>query len=54
MTCDLFTQASDTVADIIQCITELSKLYFTKTEGIAPLFGKQIVQTLAEIIKRAD
>jgi len=51
---DMFTSAAEIVADIIVCITELSKLFFTKTEGISPLFLKTIVQILTEIIKRAD
>lgn len=51
---DLFTSASEVVADIIVCITELSKLFFTKAEGISPLFSKTIILTLTDVIKRAD
>ena len=52
--CDLFSQAQEVVADLIQVISELSKIYFTRTSGIDPLFSKQIVHTLTEIIKRND
>ena len=42
------------VADLIQLISELSKIYFTRTSGIDPLFSKQIVLTLTDVIKRSD
>jgi hypothetical protein len=50
----LFASNNEIVADIVQCVTELGKLWFSKTEGISSLFGKQIVTILADVVKRAD
>lgn len=51
---ELFNSCPEVVQDIISAITELSKLYFTKQEGISSLFSKTIVSNLAEVLKRSD
>ena len=42
------------VSDLILTISELSKLFFTKTAGIDPIFSKNIVPTLASLLRMPD
>ena len=44
---DVLESCQDVVSDLLLAISELSKLFFSKTQGIDPIFSKNIVPTLA-------
>jgi hypothetical protein len=48
---DILDTCQDMVSDLILAISELSKLFFTKTSGIDPIFSKNIVPTLAALLR---
>lgn len=51
---DLLESCQDMVSDLILAISELSKVFFTKTVGIDPIFSKNIVPTLAALLRMPE
>lgn len=44
----------DLVKELFYCISELSKIFFTKTAGIDPLFQRAIVPILVQLFRVPD
>ena len=51
---EILESCQDMVSDLILAISELSKIFFTKTAGIDPIFSKNIVPTLAALLRMPE
>lgn len=51
---DILDDIQDLVKELLNCISELSKIFFTKTQGIDPLFQRAIVPVLVQLFRLQD
>ena len=51
---DILADVQDLVKELLHCIAELSKIFFTKTHGIDPLFSRAIVPVLIQLFRLPD
>ena len=50
----ILADVQDLVKELLHCIAELSKIFFTKTHGIDPLFSRAIVPVLIQLFRLPD